>query len=65
VTKRCSNNSNSFDSDAKTINYASAVARVQPVGVFVASYLDFLHENDLIDYSRVSLLGFSLGGGFL
>lgn len=52
-------------SGAQTINYAAAVARVQPVGVFVASFLDFLHDNGLLDYARVSLLGFSLGGKFL
>jgi pancreatic triacylglycerol lipase len=49
---------------AQTINYAAAVQRVQPVGVFIGSYLDTLHQNGLIDYSRVSLLGFSLGGSF-
>lgn len=49
---------------AQTINYIAAVQRVRPVGVFVASYLDFLHANGLIDYNRVSLIGFSLGGNF-
>lgn len=46
---------------AQTINYAAAVARVRPVGAFFASYLDFLHENNLIDYTRMSIIGFSLG----
>lgn len=47
---------------AQTINYPAAVNRVSPVGAFVASFLDFLHLHGYIDYSRVSLIGFSLGG---
>ncbi|CRK90501.1 CLUMA_CG004131, isoform A [Clunio marinus] len=46
---------------ASTLNYISARNRVPTVGTFVASYLDFLHENNFIDFNRVSLVGFSLG----
>lgn len=47
---------------ANTITYLQARNRVQPVGEFLASYLDFLHENALIDFNRVAITGFSLGG---
>lgn len=47
---------------ANTITYLQARNRVQPVGEFLASYLDFLHENAFIDFNRVGITGFSLGG---
>lgn len=47
---------------SRTISYVGARNRVPPVGEFLASYLDFLHENLFIDFSRVSIVGFSLGG---
>ena len=47
---------------AQTINYVAAVQRVQPVGVFVGGFLDFLQSNGLVDYSRTTIIGFSLGG---
>lgn len=46
---------------ATTINYAAAVDRVYIVGTFIASYLDFLHENGVLTYHRTSIIGFSLG----
>lgn len=39
----------------------SAANRVPSVGVLVASYLDFLHENGFISWNSVGLVGFSLG----
>lgn len=47
---------------AQTINYPAAVLRVQPVGAFAATFLDFLQSNGQLDYSRTNILGFSLGG---
>jgi pancreatic triacylglycerol lipase len=46
---------------SRTINYIGAANRVPTVGQFVASYLDFLHENGLITFDRTTLIGFSLG----
>ena len=46
---------------SSTINYSEAVNRIPIVANFVASYLDFLHENGFIQYSRVGLVGVSLG----
>ena len=46
---------------SRTINYAGAANRVPTVGTFIASYLDFLHENGLIQWNRVTVIGFSLG----
>jgi pancreatic triacylglycerol lipase len=46
---------------ARTINYIGARNRVGTVGTYIASYLDFLHENGFIQFNRVGLVGFSLG----
>lgn len=46
---------------SRLITYVGARNRVAPVGIFLASYLDFLHENNLLDYSRLNVIGFSLG----
>jgi pancreatic triacylglycerol lipase len=46
---------------SSTINYISAANRVVPVGVLIASYLDFLHQNGFISWNSVGLVGFSLG----
>lgn len=43
---------------SRTINYIGAANRVPTVGQFIASYLDFLHENGLIQWNRVGLVGF-------
>lgn len=47
---------------SRTITYVGARNRVPTVGEFLGSFLDFLHENNFIDFSRVSMIGFSLGG---
>lgn len=47
-----------------TITYAQAVQRVPLVGNFVASFLDYLHDAGKLDYSRTTVIGFSLGGIF-
>lgn len=46
---------------ASTINYISARNRVFEVGPLVAQLLDFLQENILFDYSRLTIVGHSLG----
>lgn len=46
---------------SRTINYFAAAGRVPTVGTFVASYLDFLSEHALLDWSRLTVIGFSLG----
>lgn len=46
---------------SRTINYIAAAGRVPTVGQFTASYLDFLHENSLLNFQRLSVVGFSLG----
>jgi dienelactone hydrolase len=47
---------------SRTINYIGAANRVPTVGTFIASYLDFLHENNFVNFDRVNIVGFSLGG---
>jgi len=46
---------------SRTINYFAAAGRVPTVGQFTASYLDFLHKNSLLDFNRLTVIGFSLG----
>lgn len=46
---------------SSTINYVGAANRVPTVGRFVASFLDFLSENNLLPWNRLGLVGFSLG----
>ena len=46
---------------SRTINYIGAANRGPSIGQFVASYLDFLHESGLIQWNRVTIVGFSLG----
>lgn len=47
---------------SRFITYLQARNRVGPVGIFLASYLDFLRDNNNLDYSRLTVIGFSLGG---
>lgn len=46
---------------SRTINYIGAANRGPSIGLLVANYLDFLQSNGLLDYNRLSVVGFSLG----
>lgn len=46
---------------ANTINYITARNRVGEVGALVGQFCDFLHENNVLDFSRLYLIGSSLG----
>lgn len=46
---------------ARTTLYAEAAGRVPTMGTYVASLLDFMHENGFIQWDRVGMVGFSLG----
>lgn len=46
---------------SRTISYLQARNRVSPVGIFLASFLDYLHESGYVDYNRLTVVGFSLG----
>jgi pancreatic triacylglycerol lipase len=46
---------------ANTINFVAARQRVNEVGPIVAEFLDFLHENNELDFSRLYVIGYSLG----
>lgn len=46
---------------SRTINYLQARNRVPVVGIFLASFLDYLHEVNYVDFNRLSIVGFSLG----
>lgn len=47
---------------ANTVNYISARNRINEVGPVVATLIDFMHENGLIAFNRLNLVGHSLGG---
>lgn len=46
---------------ANTINYITARNRVNQVGVVLAIFCDFLHEHNVLDFSRLYFIGGSLG----
>ena len=47
---------------AQTINYIAARNRVNQVGPFVASFIDFMNLNGLMNFNTLNLVGHSLGG---
>lgn len=49
---------------SQTINYIGAANRVPTISTLVASYIDFLHENGMVDFRQLTVVGFSLGGNF-
>lgn len=49
---------------SKTINYLTAKNRVKDVGSLLAQQLDFLHEAQALNFSRLILAGHSLGGEY-
>ena len=46
---------------AQTINYIAARNRINPVGELVAQYMDWLHQQNSLNWSRLTVIGFSLG----
>lgn len=46
---------------SRTINYIGASNRVEGVGSVVAQQIDFLHQHGMIDFNRLTVVGFSLG----
>lgn len=50
-----------WSAGAGTINYVAARNRVVHVGILLARFLDFLHENGSLDFSRLLVAGHSLG----
>ena len=47
---------------AQTINYITARNRVNNVGPFVATFIDFMNLNGFINFNILNLVGHSLGG---
>ncbi|CRK90495.1 CLUMA_CG004162, isoform A [Clunio marinus] len=46
---------------AQTINYVQARNRVGPVGRILANFIDFLHDNEALNFEELTVVGFSLG----
>lgn len=49
---------------ANLITYVGARNRVPLVATFLASYIDFLVQSNLLDLNRLTIVGFSLGGKY-
>jgi dienelactone hydrolase len=47
---------------ARSINYFVAAARVPDAGLALGQFIDFLHYYNAIDFDRIMVVGFSLGG---
>lgn len=50
-----------WSAGSQTINYISAANRVETVGFFVASQLNFMRDYGFADFNRLHVIGFSLG----
>lgn len=50
-----------WEEASKTVNYIAARNRVGPIGIQVASLIDFMVTNKLANLDDISLIGFSLG----
>jgi hypothetical protein len=46
---------------AQTQNYITARNRVPEVGAVVGRFIDFMHLNGLVQFTRVHVIGHSLG----
>lgn len=46
---------------SRTINYVGASNRVETVGVFVASQLNWMRDNRFVNFDEIHVIGFSLG----
>lgn len=50
-----------WEKPSQTINYIAARNRVEPIGEYVATLIDFLVSNDLVSLDDINVIGFSLG----
>lgn len=50
-----------WERSSHTLNYIAARNRVEPIGTYVASFIDFLINNKLASLNDINLIGFSLG----
>lgn len=50
-----------WEKSSRTLNYIAARNRVEPIGTYVASFIDFLVNNRLAALDDINLIGFSLG----
>lgn len=50
-----------WSAGAQTINYIAARNRIDAVGAHVANYMDWLSDQNALIWSRLTVIGFSLG----
>lgn len=50
-----------WERSSHTLNYIAARNRVEPIGTYVASFIDFMVNNKLASLDDINLIGFSLG----
>lgn len=47
---------------ARSVNYLAAANRVPDAGKILGQFIDFLHFYNAIDFDKIMIVGFSLGG---
>lgn len=50
-----------WESVSRTPNYVAAAHYVEPIGIHVASLIDFLVSKDMVALNDIQVIGFSLG----
>lgn len=50
-----------WESSSHTPNYVAAVHRVEPIGIYLASFIDFLISKEFVSIDDIQVIGFSLG----
>ncbi|XP_031622980.1 uncharacterized protein LOC116340565 [Contarinia nasturtii] len=50
-----------WEKSSQTINYIAARNRVEPIGAYVATMIDFLVNNEFASINDINVIGFSLG----
>lgn len=50
-----------WERSSQTVNYIAARKRVEPIGIYVASLIDFMVRTGTADINDIIVIGFSLG----
>lgn len=50
-----------WEKSSQTLNYTAARSHVEPIAVYLATFINVLVENDLVSLDAIHLIGFSLG----
>lgn len=50
-----------WESASRTPNYAAAARNIEPIGIYLATFIDFLVSNEFVSINDIQVIGFSLG----